>query len=189
MTLTWCVCVCVCHTCPGWCHRRLPPGRCRCPSNTETQRTPLLTSTVVHSLSVRLSTCMGLLSSGQLSQASPTPSLSLSVCIGFGTFGQLSRTFGIPEHTHTHTHVCDAVTMTTKVEAACVTVLRLYRLRPRPGRRRLLSRCHRCPSGRCWTRWDSCRRRPRRSRCPSSAGLCWGRADSCPDAQRTQEVT
>lgn len=47
-------------------------------------------------------TCIGLLSSGQLSQASPTPSLSLSVCIGFGTFGQLSRTLGIPGHKAIH---------------------------------------------------------------------------------------
>lgn len=42
-------------------------------------------------------TCVGLLISGQLSQASPTASLSLSVCSGFGTFGQLSRMLGIPE--------------------------------------------------------------------------------------------
>jgi hypothetical protein len=41
---------------------------------------------------------MGLLISGQLSQASPTPSPSLSVCMGLGTLGQLSSTLGIPEH-------------------------------------------------------------------------------------------
>ncbi len=50
---------------------------------------------------MRCSTCMGLLISGQLSHASPTPSLSRSVCIGFGTLGQLSSTFWIPaKHPH-----------------------------------------------------------------------------------------
>lgn len=45
-------------------------------------------------------TWLGLLTSGQLSQASPTPSLSLSRWSRFGTLGQLSKIFLIPARKH-----------------------------------------------------------------------------------------
>lgn len=56
-----------------------------------------------------LLTCMGLLISGQLSQASPTPSRSRSVCMGLGTLGQLSSTLGMPmtENNKQMTHYHD----------------------------------------------------------------------------------
>lgn len=103
--------LCLGPTCPHWCHRRPPPGRCRHLSERESDACSLhlLTAprgrTTSHGKGLGLtpgptlpspSTWVGLLISGQLSQASPTPSSSLSVCSGFGTLGQLSSPLGMP---------------------------------------------------------------------------------------------
>jgi len=124
---------------------------------------------------------MGLLISGQLSHASPTPSLSRSVCIGFGTLGQLSSTFWIPaKHPHTsHTQMM-MILLRLKVEQF-IKMNSLYHLHRCLHRKSLPLHYCRYLSGQCWERWDSYHTRHRMNRCRSSADLYWTPTDSCPE--------
>ncbi len=129
---------------------------------------------------MRCSTCMGLLISGQLSHASPTPSLSRSVCIGFGTLGQLSSTFWIPaKHPHS-SHTQRWCCRDTKKDHF-IKLNSHYRLHRCRHHKHLPLRYCQCLSGRCWERWDSYHMHHRTNQCQSSADLYWKPTDSYPE--------